>query len=439
AELRVVAAAGGYQVVLGAVSYMATPFEDACAAQWGLPAATVPLWAQFPQSPEEMQTNKTLHLLAAKLLEAGLADAADCPGQGFLSPGVPNACGIERASAAVNQWQNQFDPVIWTTGLDSGIPPRLIKALIEQESQFWPGNSLYYLEEFGLAQMNHLGVDIVLRYNQNLYQEVCSDLNVACTDPYTTLPSTMQAMLRGGLMQRINAACPTCPNGIDLAAAEQSIPVIAQTLYSTCQQTRFLVQNESITANYDTLWRFTMVSYHAGYSCLNNAIIEADADGVVIDWPNVASRLRCFGAGEYVNNLWSKLDAQYAAQRATAAPEPTQLPTFAPRATPIPTTPVPPVTVQVLVYLDANNNQIVDPGEEINGLDVQVRFSSGETQTRPTTGGEVTFETVGEPVGSRVTVLLPTLYRETTTTIPANREVSITFRLEQPPLPTALP
>lgn len=438
AEVRALVASGGYQVVLSGVSYLSL-FEDACAAQWGLPGETVPLWARFPQSPLELQTAKTLHLLAAELLSVGLADASDCPGQGFISPGVPNACGIERATEAMVQWQNQFDPIIWSTGLDTGIPPRLIKALIEQESQFWPGNSLYYMEEFGLAQMNQLGADVVLRYDRTLYQQVCNELMLNCTPLYTALPSSMQAMLRGGLMRYIDAECPSCSHGVDLFAAEQSIPIIARMLYSHCQQTRLLVQSQNLSAAYDTLWRFTMTAYHAGYSCLANAVAEAKADGVIVDWPNVASRLRCRGAAEYVNNLWLKLDQQFAAQPAAPAPEPTLVPTFSPLATPIPTTPAPPVTVQVLVYLDANNNQVVDPGEEVDGLEVVVRYSSGETQRQTTSDGQAVFQTFGELVGSRVTVQLPTLFRETTTTIPANREISVTFRLEQPPLPTALP
>ena len=74
---------------------------------------------------------------------------------------------LEVAKGAMMEWQNRFDPTIWAAGKEYGIPPILIKSLMEQESQFWPENARYIYEEFGFTQINELGADVALRWDED--------------------------------------------------------------------------------------------------------------------------------------------------------------------------------------------------------------------------------------------------------------------------------
>lgn len=437
ATAQIVIVSAGYQVVITDASYLA-PYADACAQAWGI-SGTLPTWAGMTSSPDGLKTYKTLHFLTAELINVGAVDARDCPGGGFISPGAPNACGIERAQQAVYDWQNQFDSTIWKAGLTTGIPPRLIKALIEQESQFWPGNELRYLNEYGMAQLSNWGADVALRWNNSLYQQTCDQIGINCSSGYSTMPPSLQAMLRGALMRAIDAECASCTYGFNLAAAEQSIPVLAQTLYGNCQQVDYVMLMHSSTADYETLWKFTMLSYHGGFACLNEAVAEVKEDGAAMNWGNVANRLECPSGRDYVDSLWQKLGPLQPSQARTPTPQPLVQPTFVPRFTPTPTTPPTPVTVTVQVYVDVNNNNRMDAGEGVDGVEVNIRFASGLRQTGVVQDGLAEFEFVGPRVGERVTISVPDLYREIYAMVGEDYSVNAEFRLQQPPVPTALP
>jgi hypothetical protein len=119
--------------------------------------------------PFQLNTRKTLHTLATQLILSGIVETNDCPAGGLsLSLDWPTACGLERASTAMIAWQNQFDEHIWLASRDQGIPPKVLKTLIEIESQFWPGNSRFYIDEIGLGQINQLGLDVLLRQDPYL-------------------------------------------------------------------------------------------------------------------------------------------------------------------------------------------------------------------------------------------------------------------------------
>ncbi len=439
ADVRVVKRDEGYFVTITGVSHFAV-YEDNCAQLWGVSDLNLPTWSEFPPTPEELHTQKTLHFLASKLITTGLVNTRDCPGNGFLSNGAPNACGLEKAQQAMVDWQNQFDPTIWAAGRDVGVPPVLLKSLIELESQFWPANARFFLLEFGLGQLNQLGADVALRWDQNLYLRVCSELLIDCTKPYASLPSYIQAMVRGALMRIISADCATCPNGLNLASAEQSITIVAQTMRANCQQTGYIVDQLGASANYEDLWRFTMASYHSGYSCLRDAIAEARANGEATDWEHVAPYL-CPGAQTYVDDLWRELNSfqQYVVTPVQPA-APTLIPTFLPTPTQAPTiSTLSTAQIRIVVYIDNNNNNIPDIGELINGVNAQIVYENGRTETKTVTNGEVVFDATGVPIGSAFTVNIPSLYRTYTSTVPASGESLVTFRLPPPVLPPVLP
>ncbi len=439
ADVRVVRRDEGFFVSITGVSRFAV-YEDICAQYWGVSDLNLPDWASFPPTPEELHTQRTLHFLTSKLIMTGLVDARDCPGNGFLIGGAPNACGIEAAQQTMITWQNQFDPTIWAAGRDVGVPPILLKSLIELELQFWPANARFYIQEFGLGQMNQLGADVALRWDQNLYLRVCTDLLLDCTKPYASLPSYTQAMVRGALMRIISADCATCPNGLNLASAEQSISIIGQTMRANCQQTGYIVDQLGASANYEDLWRFTMASYHSGYSCLRDAIAEAKHNNEPTDWEHVSPYL-CDGAQSYVDDLWRGL---YSFNQFVVPPvqpaAPTLIPTFLPTPTQAPTiSTLSTAQIRVVLYIDNNNNNIPDVGELINGVAAQIVYESGKTETKTVTDGQVVFDATGVPIGSAFTINIPSLYRTYTSTVPAQGEALVTIRLTPPELPPLLP
>ena len=185
ASVSVTQVEGGFIVTIDAVSQF-TPFTDSCAAVWGVQDRENATWDNFVQFPFQLNTDKTLHYLTTKLILNGVVDVSDCPAGGLsLSLDWPTGCGLEKARPAMIAWQNQFDEYIWLASREHGIPPKVLKTLIDYESQFWPGNSRFFVDEFGLAQINQLGVDVLLRRDLTYYQRACTTVLSAldCTRP----------------------------------------------------------------------------------------------------------------------------------------------------------------------------------------------------------------------------------------------------------------
>ncbi len=417
-------------------------FQDSCAVTWGKPSINLPGWAKFPSTPADLHTQKPYQYLAGQLLFYGLTQAKDCPGSGLLASGAPNSCGLEKTTAAVVEWQNQFDVSIWESGRSAGIPPRLIKALIEQESQFWPGNSRLNAYEYGLGQISQAGVDAALRWDNDLFNNVCSGLFYDCSKVYGRLPAWMQATLRGSLMNSINAECPTCVNGMDLSRAHNSIPVITRTLRSNCSQVQYLMDQRDETASYEDLWHYTFVSYHSGYECLARAMDVALYNDEPADWEHISEFLACPGSVEYVNSVWKSItefdkyrikEPETALVSAQATFAPTQAPTRTP-------TPVRSLShIRVLVYVDSNGNNYPDPGERVDDIKIAAALPNGQVITSITEHGEAVIDLTGQPVDQEVMVTLSDLYRSIKVRTMRDGEIPVIFRLEKPVVPPALP
>jgi hypothetical protein len=420
-------------------------FQDSCALIWGSAVGMLPDWASFPASPDLLNTMKPYQLLAGRLVTAGLVDAQDCPGSGLRADGAPNTCGLERAAGEVVAWQNQFDITIWETGRSLGIPPRLIKALFEQETQFWPGNGQRGSSEYGLGQLSPAGADVALRWDNDLFDSTCNGLLYDCSSQYGRLGAWEQAALRGGLMRALNAECAGCPGGISLPLAYNSIPVFARTLRANCRQVNFLMDLRKLKAGYEDMWKFTFLSYHAGYKTLADALFYADYNKQPTDWEHVSAFLPPQAGKVYVDNIWRALnefDAYRVNRPAVARPE--SMATFAPTAVVATPTPTPAAIrsmskIRVLVYVDQNANARPDLGERTEGVNVVLTFPDGALLTARTAKGDVVFDVAGRAVGENVLISLPELYRTVKVRITRDGEIPVDFRLEQPVLPPALP
>jgi len=466
ASVRVSQVENGFLVVIESISQF-TVFTDSCSLVWGLDNAEEVSWDNFVQFPYQINTRKTLHYLATQLLLTGIVDASDCPAGG-LSIGLewPTACGLERATSKMIEWQNQYDDYIWLVSRDDGIPPKILKTLLEIESQFWPGNQRFYVDEIGLGQVNQLGMDVLLRRDPALYQKFCATVLSDCTRPYLSLEPIQQAMIRGAVVSSMDATCPTCPNGVDLAKAKESVLLIGKLLEANCQQVEAILDEvivpdpdadaatataavatlaaggDTSATTYEDLWRFTLSSYHNGSSCLRDAIQTVRKAHLPVTWENVSQELTCRGGADYVDGfmdtlfafdlyLYEPSDADILITQATIVPTRTPVPT--------PTVFISSAQVRVQVFMDRNANNTPEEGEWIDAMTVLLTTSTNQQITQRTQNGIAIFDMSGYTPGIGITVSLPGLYRSESFELPEEGEVTVTFMFEQPPLPTVLP
>ena len=441
ASVSIVQSQGGYLVNIDSVN-LYTKFTDSCSAIWGVGDQESAGWDDFVQFPFQLNTKKTLHTLATQLILNGVVDTADCP-FGGLSAGLnwPTACGLEKASSAMTQWQNQYDDHIWLASKDHGIPPKILKTLLGLESQFWPGNSRFYVEEYGLGQVNQLGMDVLLRSDYAFYLQACSSVFPDCSRSYLSWEPAQQRLIRGAAVKLVDATCPTCAYGVDLDKAKQSVHIISRLLKANCRRVDAIVGAEISDVKYEDLWRFTLATYHSGVSCFHEAYAATLDKGLPVTWENLGGEL-CSGGREYVNGFMDDLVSfdYYLYQPVDVLPM-AAMPTIVPTRTPLPTPTVYVSTARIVVrvYLDRNRNGMPDAGEEINAMTVDVNTSDNRKLTQRTQNGIAIFDMSGSTPGLRVDVSLPGLYRNESFTLPQQGEISVVFKFDMPALPTNLP
>jgi hypothetical protein len=476
ASVTVTRVQNGYQVSINTVSQFAT-FTNSCSNTWGITDNNSVTWDDFVQFPYEINTKKTLHTLATQLMLNGIVDASDCPAGGLsLSLNWPTACGLEKSTPKMIEWQNQYDEYIWLASKNYGIPPKVLKTLIEIESQFWPGNQRFYMDEIGLGQMNQLGVDVLLRRDPAFYQRVCPGVLSDCSHPYVSLDPAQQAMIRGAVVSLADATCPTCDYGLDLNKAKESVALIAMVLKANCEQVDYILSlavpvdedADAATATaaaatstaaaatstaegaylfpenteYEDMWRFTFAAYHSGLNCFQQAVISTRKAKLPVTWENVRNELKCKSGRDYADGFIGNLESfdlyRYDITDADVViPVSTIVPTRTPQ--PTPTLYISTAKVKVQVFMDRNANKSPDAGEWIDAMSVLLTTSSNEQITQRTQNGITVFDMTGYPPGVGINVSLPGLYRDQSFVLPEQGEVSVTFMFEQPALPTSLP
>jgi hypothetical protein len=370
-------------------------------------------------------------------------DVSDCP-YGGLSADLswPTACGLEAATEEMIAWQNQYDEYIWLASKEQGVPPKVLKSLIEIESQFWPGNSRFYLDEYGLGQINQLGVDVLLRNDPAVYQRFCSTILLNCSTPYTSLEPAQQALVRGAVVQSVDATCETCPYGLDLNVAKDSIALIASLLKSNCAFVDKSLSDQIDDSDYEDLWRYTFATYHGGISCFQDAVNTVKKGDGLLTWENLEDELKCGETDDYVNGLMDNLFAfDYYLHQSNDIVNVAAAPTIVATRTPVPTPTVyiSTAVVKVQVYVDRNGNGSPDEDEWINGMSVLLTTTANQQITKRTENGVAEFDMTGYQPGLGVTVSLPGLYRSEDFILPKQGEVVITFKFDQPTLPTVIP
>ena len=278
-----------------------------------MPIDGPPSWLRTPQLAEQLETDKDYFLLAGMLIQQGAVNASDCPYGGLEGGGAATACGMEAAQAVVVEWQNQFNAEIIQVAKQTGVPAQLMKNIFSRESQFWPG--IYErVYEAGLGHLSDVGADAVLLWNPSFYSQFCPLIlsEQTCQRGFGNLDKKQQQMLRGALVQKVNAACPDCPDGIDLTQANFSISIFARSILANCEQVRQIVFNNTgkqagQVVSYEDLWKFTLLNYTSGSGCLGNAIQRTINNGNVLNWENIAYNLQpaCRSGIDYVDEVSS--------------------------------------------------------------------------------------------------------------------------------------
>lgn len=287
--------------------------RSTCSEIWQafLPIDGPPDWLRTPQLAEQLETDNDYYLLAGMLIKQGMVDASHCPSGGLETNGAATTCGMEAAKPFVDEWQNQFNSEIIQVANQTGVPAQLMKNIFSRESQFWPGiyGKVY---EAGLGHLSDVGADAVLLWNPSFYSQFCPLIlsEGTCQRGFGNLDIDQQEMLRGALVQKVNAACPDCPVGIDLVQANFSISIFARSILANCEQVRQLVYNNTgqqpgQVINYEDLWKFTLLNYTSGVGCLGNAIQRTINNGNTLTWENVSYNLQpaCRTGIEYVDEV----------------------------------------------------------------------------------------------------------------------------------------
>lgn len=276
------------------------------------PLGENPPWLSYPEEAAALASAEPYQYLAGQLIQSRVANASACADGGLLFDGYASQCGLEAAMAEVIRWQNRFDAAIFEAAQRYALSPQLLKNLIAQESQFWPGEYAISPHEYGLARLTVTGADTLFMWNAAFYESFCAPLlsEETCTRGYNQLMPVHQDMLRGALAARVNLACVICEYGFDESRAAYGIEVLAQSLLANAAQVEQIFKNlngepAGASASYEDLWRFTLVNYNTGAGCLGAALTATQRGHAELNWAYVSAHLvgGCRDAIRYVENI----------------------------------------------------------------------------------------------------------------------------------------
>jgi hypothetical protein len=279
-----------------------------CQDAYGLSPSSLPDWLMLVDENMDLATANRYDILAARLLSTGRVDGSACPGNGLNIDGSANACGLELSSDQVTAWQNQFDPDILFSARSTQIPPKILKAVIAVESQFWPVAD-WISGEIGLGQMTGYGADLVLAWRPAYYQSICRQAfgGKNCSVPYQSQDSSTQYLLRGMVLKEIDATCSNCPGGMDIEKGKQAVLVLAETLKASCLQSARLIylgtgKIPSQMMSYEDFWRLVLANYQSGAGCVYQALHRTTNPN---NWNSIAANFSsgCASGAEYIRRI----------------------------------------------------------------------------------------------------------------------------------------
>lgn len=270
------------------------------------------VWYTFPAVGQELPavlqdvytkdylvTKHKLQLLAAKLIRKGKVDSSFCENYGLNLDGTPNGCGEQVTAKLVYDMQNQYDELIFNGAKRQKVPPRIVKGLIAQESQFWPESDTIY--EYGLGMITESGADMLLRWNVPYFLNVCRETfpfdQDKCMGGFSNLDEKQQIVLRGVVISKVGS--------------DAEIEMLAAAIRACVYQVNQVIANATgnspaAVTTYEDLWKLTVANYYSGSGCLLNAINQVNAYKLPITWENVRRYMtgKCELANLYVDRVY---------------------------------------------------------------------------------------------------------------------------------------
>lgn len=229
---------------------------------------------------ESLATDNHLYYLSGRLINSGEVDTRHCEDGVLLTNGNASVCGEKSAYQAVVDWQNQYDRKILGAAREYGLPGKIIKGILAQESQFWADPQIPY--EYGLGSLTQNGIDALLGSDPVSFLEVCVPAlgEADCASGYAALTSKQRAGLRGLLLRAVGT--------------DAEIDLIARVLLAQVIQVGQVTQDVTNdipgqTASYEDLWDLTIASYHAGAGCINQGLQKLKKTGQKITFENFCS------------------------------------------------------------------------------------------------------------------------------------------------------
>ncbi len=254
--------------------------EDFAALTWDIfPTLEHPdekLYA-IANSSNSLESDHHLYYLAGKLIHTGKVKANDCLDSGLLANQMANTCGEEFAYDLTLEWQNEYNQELFAASKKYGIPAQILKAVILQESQFWPYHELQY--EYGLGCLSENGVDVLLSWDTEKFLSECISAfdEASCAAGYNSLSVDDRAYLRGMVLRAVGT--------------ENEIDLIASVMRANTVQVGQVMQNITqvpvfFTTTYEDLWDFTLANYHVGNQCIADGITHLFTNEIPITFEN---------------------------------------------------------------------------------------------------------------------------------------------------------
>ena len=164
-------------------------------------------------------------------------------------------------------WQNQFNDNILAASTLTNVPPDILKSVIGQESQFWPGWTGFD-GEVGLIQLTWEGSDLALRYSPYLFNKYCqmAVYYYYCLNGYDLLPPGYKSMVQTAMVSDLILDGPI----------EDRIKQIRNDLV-TYGYILAGYYSYSAALGY-TGWDYALAAYNAGGTCIITGTICADGE-----------------------------------------------------------------------------------------------------------------------------------------------------------------
>jgi hypothetical protein len=161
-------------------------------------------------------------------------------------------------------WQNRFNEQIRGAADAAGVPAVLLKAMIAQESQFWPlwtGDA----GEVGWMQLTWDGADTALRHDQELFDRYCGR---AIWGSYCTSYDLLTNDQRLAVQSVLIADLMVYGTPLDAAAmAADDLWIDAHILRA------YACQAQDLYPTWPNVWQAAAVLYNAGTGCIQGNVI----------------------------------------------------------------------------------------------------------------------------------------------------------------------